>query len=102
MAPTKPRSGAVLMNDGIGSGPAGRRHRTGDAFLEAAASERPGYRVAEENADPDAGAYPLTEDAHDFHVLGQEETAVDEDADLPLCGREESVPGLTGTATRCG
>jgi hypothetical protein len=79
------------------------RHRVVDALLGAAAADRRRPRIAEQEAYADTGARPLAEDSEQVHVLGEEEPAVDEDADLPLRRGEEPVPHTSrGTALRCG
>jgi hypothetical protein len=68
-----------------------RRHRFVDAFLCAAFGNMRAVRAAEQDPDRHARVGLLGEQAHQPGVVGEEESAVDEDADVAL-SRAEQVP----------
>jgi hypothetical protein len=60
--------------------------------------------VADDDPDRGAGAGLAAEHSEQFGVFGDEESAVDEDADLSVGGLEQAAPDLAGdrAAVRVG
>lgn len=67
-----------------------------DSFVCAAVGYSLAVGVAEEDADVDVGVGLFGEYPADSSVVGEEEAAVGEDADLPLGGLEEAEPAGAG------